>query len=64
MIVRLVLERYGDRRKVGLGPADPFGEGLEAIAVPVGVNGLVGVEVRLLAGAGERDVRALAGGVG
>ena len=25
---RLVLERYGDRRDVGLGPADPFGEGL------------------------------------
>ena len=60
----LVLERYGDRREVGLGPADPLGEGLEAIAVPVGVDGLLGVEVRLLAGAGERDVGALAGGVG
>jgi hypothetical protein len=32
----LVLERYGDRREVGLGPADPLGKGLEAIAVPVG----------------------------
>jgi hypothetical protein len=59
-----MLKWDGDRREVGLGPADPFGEGLEAIAVPVGLDGLFGVEVRLLTGAGERDVRALAGGVG
>src|SRR5450755_5050275 len=61
---RLVLERYGDRREVGLGPADPFGNCLKAIAVPIRFDGLGGVEVCLVAGAGERDVGALACGVG
>jgi len=61
---RLVLERNRDRRQVGFGRADLFGQGLEAIAVPIRVDRLLGVEVRLLAGPGERDVAAFAGGVG
>jgi hypothetical protein len=60
----LTLEWYRDRREVGLGLADPPGKGLKAIAVRLEVDGLLGVEVRLFTGAGERDVRALARGVG
>jgi hypothetical protein len=61
---RLVNEGDGDRGEVGLSSTDPLCKGLEAIAVPVGADGVLGVEVRLLAGAGERDVGALAGNVG
>jgi hypothetical protein len=59
----LVLERDSDRGDVGLGPADSFGNGLEAIAVLVGVDGRPRIEVRLLTGSGQRDVCALASGV-
>ncbi len=59
-----LLDRYDDRGEVGLGLADLFGEGLETIAVPIGFDGLVGVKVGFLAGPGERDVGAQAGGVG
>jgi hypothetical protein len=60
----LVFDRYGNRRDVGLGPAEPVGKGSEAITVPIGVDGRLSVKVRRVPSAGERDVGALAGGVG
>lgn len=60
----LIFERYGDRREVGLGPADPLGKSLEAIAVRLALDRVLGVEVRLLPGPSQRDIGAFPGRLG